>query len=61
MKPEILNLNTEGKPGAEIQGPERPVGCVFRASGFGLLLAALARRCSGSDFGFRALDLEVWS
>jgi hypothetical protein len=61
MKPEIRNPNTEEKSGAGIQGPKRPVGCVFWASGFGLLLAALARRHSGSDFGFRASDLEVWS
>jgi len=50
-KPEIPQSGTKSECSLARAG-------LIRISGFGLLLAALSRRRSGSDFGFRASDFN---
>jgi len=53
-KPEARRPKTERNPKSEARNAERLVSrFVLRISGFGLLLAALSRRRSGSDLGHR--------
>jgi hypothetical protein len=56
--------NSEGRDPKEIRRPKFEMthaairSSVFGFSEFGLLLAALSRRRSGSEFGFRVSDLK---
>jgi len=56
-KSEIRMSKSERNPKPEVQNTA--VGSQLAGSNFGLPLAVLSRRRSGSDFGFRYSDLSI--